>query len=209
MDEDFLPISALQHYAFCPRQFALIHIEQVWEENQFTAEGRKLHERVDACQAEQRHGVRYERSVQLRSERYRLVGKMDLLEVHHGDSQRYIPVEYKRGRPKVADWDRIQVCAQALCIEEMRKVRVWEGAIWYWEVRRRETVQVGDSIRDATVAVIDAAHALRSSGSTPRPVQDNRRCRACSLISICRPRDFRADRSQRHMEDIFRDEEAP
>lgn len=209
MDDDLLPISALQHYAYCPRQFALIHIEQVWEENRFTAEGRQLHERVDAGVAEQRREVRYERSVMLRSERYLLTGKMDLLEVHQGEPPRYFPVEYKRGKPKVEDWDRIQLCAQALCIEEMRNVQVEEGAIWYWEVRRREPIAIDLSLRRTTISAIAATHTLRSSGVTPLPIQDRKRCRACSLFDLCRPNDFRTDHSERYMEGIFQDEEAP
>src|SRR3989304_6360050 len=128
-DASLLMLSALQHYAYCPRQFALIHIEQAWEENRFTAEGRVLHERVDSGVAEQRHGVRSERGVLLRSETYRLTGKMDLLEIEQGNPPKYFPVEYKRGKPKVEDWDRIQLCAQALCIEEMRHAPVAEGGI--------------------------------------------------------------------------------
>ena len=136
-DAPMMMLSALQHYAYCPRQFALIHVEQAWEENYWTADGRVLHERVDSGVAEQRRGVRYERGVLLRSERYRLSGKMDLLEIEKGEPPRYFPVEYKRGKPKLEDWDRIQLCAQALCIEEMRGVHVEEGAIWYWQVRKR------------------------------------------------------------------------
>lgn len=207
MDDDLLPISALQHYAYCPRQFALIHIEQVWEENFFTAEGRRLHERVDGGFAEQRRGVRYERSVMLLSQRYQLSGKMDLLEVHEGASPRYFPVEYKRGKPKLEDWDRIQLCAQALCIEEMRDVRVEEGAIWYWEVRRREVVLIDEALRTVTLAAIESAHALRVSGVTPAPVEDKKRCRACSLLDICQPDRFRRDRSAQYVEEIFQNEE--
>lgn len=208
MDDDLLPISALQHYAYCPRQFALIHIEQVWEENYFTADGRRLHERVDAGFAEQRRGVRYERAVMLLSQHYQLSGKMDLLEVHDGDPTRYFPVEYKRGKPKLADWDRIQLCAQALCIEEMRGVAVEEGAIWYWEARRREAVRMDDALREATLSAIESAHAVRASGVTPAPIEDKKRCRACSLIDICQPDRFRRDRSAQYVEGIFSDEEA-
>ncbi|MEO1020798.1 MAG: CRISPR-associated protein Cas4, partial [Pseudomonadota bacterium] len=133
MEFDYLAISALQHYAYCPRQFALIHVEQVWAENRFTAEGRALHERVDSGPAEQRSGVRYERAVSVISRRHRLIGKMDLLEINSADDRAdasYFPVEYKRGIPKLEDWDRIQLCAQSLCIEEMRNTKVSEGAIW-------------------------------------------------------------------------------
>lgn len=208
MDDDLLPISALQHYAYCPRQFALIHVEQSWEENFFTAEGRRLHERVDAGAPEQRRGTRYERGVLLLSQRLGLSGKMDLLEIEAGPPRRYFPVEYKRGKPKVEAWDRIQLCAQALCLEEMRDVTVEEGALWYWEVRRREIVALNEALRTETLAVIDAARALLTSGKTPPPLQDNKRCRACSLADVCRPRDFQRDRSGRYIEEIFQDEEA-
>lgn len=199
--DDLLPISALQHYAYCPRQFALIHVEQVWAENRYTAEGRILHERVDSGAAEQRKDVRFERSVMLRSEQHRLSGKLDLLEVHSGE--RYIPVEYKRGKPKLQDWDRIQVCAQALCLEEMRSIRVEEGAIWYWEVRRRETVALTEEIREATLAAIESCHTLIERGETPRPTVDESRCKACSLRDLCRPDRFRRDSSARYTRKLF------
>ncbi|MDQ1363308.1 MAG: CRISPR-associated exonuclease Cas4 [Pseudomonadota bacterium] len=203
MDENQLAISALQHYAYCPRQFALIHIEQVWAENHFTAEGRVLHERVDSGVAEQRRGTRFERGVLLLSQRYGLTGKMDLLEIESGDSPRYFPVEYKRGKPKVEDWDRIQLCAQALCIEEMRNTQVTEGAIWYWEVRRREPIMIDDALRSTTVAVIDGAHALLASGKTPPPIDDKKRCKACSLVDLCQPDAFRRDHTAAYIHDMF------
>ena len=203
MEDIVLAISALQHYAYCPRQFALIHIEQVWEENRFTAEGRVLHERVDSGVAEQRRGTRYERGVLLLSQRYRLTGKMDLMEIEQGDPPRYFPVEYKRGKPKVEDWDRIQLCAQALCIEEMRDAHVSEGAIWYWEVRKREPVIIDDQLRDTTIAVIEGAHALLASGKTPPPTENRKRCRACSLVDLCEPDAFRRDHSARYINELF------
>lgn len=199
--DDLLPISALQHYAYCPRQFALIHVERVWAENRYTAEGRILHERVDSGAAEQRKDVRFERSVMLRSEQHRLSGKLDLLEVYGGE--RYIPVEYKRGKPKLQDWDRIQVCAQALCLEEMRSIRVEEGAIWYWEVRRRETVALTEEIREATLAAIDSCHTLIERGETPRPTEGESHCKACSLRDLCRPDRFRRDSSARYTRKLF------
>lgn len=203
MDDRLIAISALQHYAYCPRQFALIHIEQVWEENRFTAEGRVLHERVDSGVAEQRHTVRSERGVLLRSEQYRLTGKMDLLEIEQGEPPKYFPVEYKRGKTKVDDWDRIQLCAQALCIEEMRSVHVNEGAIWYWEVRKREPVVIDSTLRQTTMAMIEAAHALLASGKTPPPIDDKKRCRACSLVDLCEPDTFRCDHSAEYVHELF------
>lgn len=208
MEENLLPVSALQHYTFCPRQFALIHIEQAWADNRFTAEGNLLHERVDTGVAEQRRGTRYERGVMLISQRYKLTGKMDLLEIEAGDlvtnsPPRYFPVEYKRGKPKVEDWDRVQVCAQTLCIEEMRDTHVTEGAIWYWEVRRREPVVIDEALRAITVAAIEGAHVLLASGKTPPPTDDVKRCRACSLVDLCEPDAFRHDHSARYINDLF------
>jgi len=202
-DTQIIMISALQHYTFCPRQFALIHVEQAWADNRFTSEGNILHERVDSGVAEQRKGTRYERGVMLKSQQYHLTGKMDLLEIEQGDPLKYFPVEYKRGKPKIEDWDRVQVCAQALCIEEMRDTSVTEGAIWYWEVRRRETIQVGEALRATTVAAIEGAHAILASGKTPPPTDKIKRCRACSLVDLCEPGTFRRDHSGTYVEAIF------
>jgi CRISPR-associated exonuclease Cas4 len=196
-------LSALQHYAYCPRQFALIHIEQVWADNRFTAEGNILHERVDSGVAEQRKGLRYERGVMLTSQRYGLTGKMDLLEIEAGNPPRYFPVEYKRGKPKVEDWDRIQLCAQALCIEEMRETQVTEGAIWYWEVRKREPVMIDDALRAVTISAIDSIFALLLAGKTPPPINDAKRCRACSLVDLCQPHTFVRDKTEVYIEQLF------
>jgi CRISPR-associated exonuclease Cas4 len=206
-DNDFLAISALQHYAYCPRQFALIHVEQAWEENRFTAEGNLLHERVDTGVAETRKDVRYERSVLLHSEHYGLTGKMDLLEIIDGNPLQYFPVEYKRGKPKIEDWDRIQVCAQALCLEEMRNIEVSEGAIWYWEVRRREPIEIDVRLRATTIDVIEGARKILVSGKTPPPTDNKKRCRGCSLVDLCEPETFRRDLSARYIREMIEDDE--
>jgi len=205
MQDDYISISALQHYAFCPRQFALIHIEQAWEENHFTAEGKVLHERVDSCAAETRGAIRYERSVLLVSEQFHIHGKMDLLEVEtlSNDEVKYLPVEYKRGKHKVEDWDRIQVCAQALCLEEMRSIAVKEGAIWYWEERRRERFIIDEKLREVTKAVIYDARNLLLSNVTPAPTTRRSRCKACSLMDVCKPNIFQADCTRSHIESLF------
>ncbi|MGI9228638.1 MAG: CRISPR-associated protein Cas4 [Gammaproteobacteria bacterium] len=200
---EYLMLSALRHYAVCPRQFALVHIEQVWADNRFTAEGNILHERVDSGIAEQRGEVRYERGVLLESQHYRLKGKMDLLEIVEGDDLKLFPVEYKRGKPKVQDWDRVQLCAQALCLEEMRSVSVNEGAIWYWEARRRENIVFDDRLRDETRRVIVAAHELKASAKTPLPIKDKKRCRACSLVDLCEPDLFRKDASKTYIDQLY------
>ena len=202
MTNDFLAISALQHYAYCPRQFALIHVEQVWAENRFTAEGRILHERVDSHEAQQRKNVRYERSVLVKSEHYQIQGKMDLLEIHDDDPKRYFPVEYKRGKPKVEHWDRLQLCAQALCIEEMLETEVNEGAIWYWEARKRESVMIDEALRLETIDAIQKASHIRKAGITPPPTSEKKRCQGCSLFNLCEPNTFKEDWSERYISTI-------
>lgn len=208
--DDFLAISALQHFAYCPRQFALIHVEQAWAENLFTSEGRVLHERVDEGPTEQRHGVRHERAVSVISHHFRLTGKMDLLEIEKDESKgtlRYFPVEYKRGKPKLEDWDRIQLCAQALCIEEMRNTIIAQGAIWYWEVRRREAVDIDEALRLKTTVAIEGARAVLLSGKTPPPVND-RRCKACSLVDLCGPAIFAEDRTGAYIDRMYVESQA-
>lgn len=202
--EDLLPISALQHYAYCPRQFALIHIEQVWKENHFTAEGRILHRRVDSGEPERRGQVCFERGVSVISHKIGIVGKIDLLEIESGNPPRHFPVEYKRGKPKTEDWDRIQLCAQALCLEEMQDIKVAEGAIWYWQTRQRERVCIDSELRCVTLETISAARTVWESGKTPAPTEKKARCRGCSLNNICRPYVFRNDFSKSYIKDLFR-----
>jgi len=201
--EQSIFISALQHYAYCSRQFALIHIEQVWAENFYTAHGNLLHERVDSCEPEQRGNVRFERSVAVISHKLRISGKLDLLEIEGKSPAKYFPVEYKRGKPKLEDWDKIQLCAQALCLEEMRDVAIDEGALWYWQPRKREPVVFDAAIRNVTLAAIEGAHKLLATGKTPSPIVDKKRCRACSLIDLCEPDAFRRDHSKTYIEELF------
>jgi len=193
---DLLPISALQHFAYCPRQFALIHIEQTWEENRFTAEGRLLHERVDAGAAETRGDLHIARSLRLVSHTMGLTGVADVVEFHRGDDGvvlqgddghwRPRPVEYKRGRSKADDWDRLQLCAQALCLEEMLDFPVPEGAIFYGKPRRRERVIIDKTLRDKTRSLVRQMHALWLSGRTP-PAEPGPKCNHCSLRDRCLP----------------------
>lgn len=203
MDNAPISISALQHVAYCPRQFALIHVEQAWEENHFTAQGKVLHERVDAGAPEQRGNVRYERTVSVYSQTLGITGKLDLLEVEGKPAERLFPVEYKRGKSKTEDWDRIQLCAQALCLEEMRNIEITEGAMWYWQERKRERVEIDAGLREATLAMITLARDILSSGKTPPPTSHKSRCKACSLIDVCVPDVLRKDRSEQYVAQLF------
>ncbi len=184
-EADFLPLSALQHYVFCPRQCALIHVELLWAENRFTAEGRLLHDRVDREEYEIRDGVRIEYAVPVSSYRLGLAGKADVVEFH---GSRPFPVEHKRGRPKPDDCDLVQLCAQALCLEEMMKVEVPAGAIFYGQPRRRLQVNFDPPLREKTVAAATAAHNRIDNGTVPPAEYDAKKCRHCSMLEICMPK---------------------
>lgn len=201
--DDTIAISALQHVAYCPRQFALIHVEQAWAENYFTAQGKVLHERVDLAEPEQRGNVRFERAVSVYSSVLGLSGRLDLLEISGKTDKQYFPVEYKRGKPKVEDWDRIQLCAQAMCIEEMRGVSITEGAMWYWQERKRERVQIDAALREVTLEAIAQAREILSSNKAPKPTLDKSRCKACSLKEICAPDALRKDHSAQYVVAMF------
>ncbi|QIZ75784.1 CRISPR-associated protein Cas4 [Ferrimonas lipolytica] len=199
-----VPLSALQHYAFCPRQCALIHNEQLWVENYLTAQGNLLHQRVDSGEPETRRGVRFERGVQVSAPSLRLSGKLDLLE-HELATAKLTPVEYKRGKPKVGNWDRVQLCAQALCLEEMLSTQVNDGALWYWQTRHREAVLFDEELRGQTLAVIADVITLFDRGVTPKAEFD-KRCKACSLMDQCNPKLLQTDRSVQYVSGLFQTE---
>ena len=187
-DADLIPLSALQHYVYCPRQCALIHLEQQWAENRFTAEGRAQHERVDRPEHETRNGIRYEYAVMLRSLRFGLIGKADAVEFHESEKAlRVFPVEHKRGRPKPTHCDWVQLCAQAICLEEMLGVIVERGAVFYGKPRRRQEVEFTPELRAETEAVIVQIRGMLSTKKTPAAVYEKKKCEACSLIEICMP----------------------
>ena len=195
-ESDLIPISALQHFVVCPRQCALIHLEGVWIEDQRTAEGRVAHERVDRGGTETRDAVRRAYGVPLRSLRLGLAGRADAGEFHAvpgGGPEQPFPIEPKRGRPKRGDEDRVQLCAQALCLEEMLGVSVPAGAQFYGQSRRRAEVVFDDALRRRTEAVAVEVRALFDAGETPPPLAVAP-CKSCSLLSACQPTAFRARR---------------
>jgi len=196
-DADLVALSALQHYLYCPRQCALIHIEQAWAENVATAEGRVVHERVHAVESEVRRGVRTVTGMPLRSDRLGVTGIADVVELHRAADGvwRPFPVEHKRGRPKVHRADEVQLCAQAMALEEMFSVEIAAGALFYGQPRRRTVVAFDPALRDLTQAVAAATRALIASGRTPRMDYDKKRCDGCSLIELCRPQTTGAQRS--------------
>ena len=187
-EDELIPISALQHMLYCPRRCALIHIERQWAENRFTAEGHLLHERADAGGHERRRSVRIARSVVVRSLRLGVAGIADVVEVRGDDGSLY-PVEYKRGRPKRHRADQVQLCAQALCLEEMLVRPVPEGALFYGRSRRRRPVSFDHDLRALTErTVADARTLLLGTRRTPPPEYEAAKCEACSLKDVCQPR---------------------
>lgn len=185
---DPITLSALQHWAYCPRQCALIHVEQVFEENLFTQRGQALHKRVDDPGFELRDGLRVERALPLFCDRLGLIGKADVVEFLP-DGTPY-PVEYKHGsrhkRADIAACDDIQLAAQALCLEEMFGRPVAEGALYYATSRRRRIVAMDEALRRRVVEIADAVRQLRLSAVMPAPLNDDH-CRACSLLDRCQP----------------------
>jgi CRISPR-associated exonuclease Cas4 len=186
-EAELLPLSGLQHLLYCERQWALIHIERQWEENRLTAQGRSLHRTVDDTPSESRAGVRIVRSLPLRSLRLGISGKADVVEFPLSGGAP-VPVEYKRGRPKLGLWDEVQLCAQAICLEEMLNVSIDEGALFYGAPRRRSIVTFAPGLRLRTEQAAARMHDLYERGTTPPPAYESRKCDRCSLIEICQPK---------------------
>lgn len=214
-EDELLPISALQHLLFCERQCALIHIEGLWAENRLTVEGNRLHARAHGERKgprgggmiESRAGVATMRSIPLRSFRLGLAGIADVVELDASDARAGalkaagtqkasdpsigrgipFPIEYKRGRPKRRNWDRVQLCAQALCLEEMLGAAVPRGAMFYGAIRRREPVAFTSALRAETEAAAARLHEMIRAGRTPVAVFE-KKCMNCSLVNLCLPR---------------------
>lgn len=196
-EEQLIPISALQHWLYCPRQCALIHVEQAWAENKFTAEGRVMHENAHEGADETKQGIRITRGMPVVSWLLGLTGQCDVVEFHDFKSQdpnvksKVVPVEYKRGKPKTHRADEVQLCAQALCLEEMLETGVAGGALFYGEKRRRTEVLFDDELRELVKTTLVEVRACFAEGRTPLAEYAARRCDACSLIDICQPQAMR------------------
>lgn len=195
--EDFLQLSGLQHFAFCRRQWALIYVEKQWQDNLRTVEGDLFHERAhDEAQRERRGDTLILRGLPVASGRLGVSGQCDVVEFHadpggvplHGEDGlwRPFPIEYKRGAPKAHDADELQLCAQALCLEEMLCCAVPEGALFYGETRRRVGVVFAPQLRARAEALLTEMHELQARGHTPR-VRPAKGCGACSLRELCLP----------------------
>ncbi len=202
-EDELLPVSALQHLEFCPRQWALMYLENVWEENELTMRGHIMHETADRPSREWQGEVLITRSLRLRSLRLGLTGVADVVEFHPVDSEggsckgtalpglgglwRPYPVEYKHGRPKLGLCDEVQLCAQALCLEEMLSVTVADGAFFYGKPRRRYQVAFDEILREKTETLAAKLHSMTKDRATPN-AKYSRKCRSCSIYDWCQPK---------------------
>lgn len=195
-----LMLSGIQHFAFCPRQWALIHIDQQWAENRLTAEGEIMHQRVDDPYYRQKMGdVICLRSLNIASKTLGLYGLSDIVELHPADNStnaithpKYsgywlpYPVEYKHGKPKTDNTDVVQLAAQMMCLEEQYSIHISEGALFYGEIRRREIVELTDKLRNEVLKLAEEMHRVYSSAVVPSAYKMPR-CKSCSLKDICMP----------------------
>lgn len=216
---DALQISGLQHFSFCRRQWALIHIEQQWKENYLTVDGRLKHDRADDPSfTEKRGALLISRAVPVRSERYGIVGKCDIVEFRQDDAGVRIagreglwlptPIEYKRGHEKEIDADRLQLCAEAMCLEEMLCCpEIGTAYLYYMETKRRETVTLDAALRGAVASMLSEMRSLYDRGYTPR-VRPSAKCRACSLAEICLPRLEKCRPVGEYTESIWKEDDA-
>ncbi len=215
-EDDYLMLSGLQHFVFCRRQWALIHVENLWAENLRTVEGNLLHEKAhDSSIRESRGNTVIMRGVSVHSPTLGLSGQCDVLEYHksttgiplygrEGMWQPY-PVEYKKGEPKENNADRIQLCAQAMCLEEMLCCEIPEGALFYGETRRRETVEFTKEMRESVKSAAREMHEYAKKGYTPR-VKPTKSCNACSMKELCLPKLLRAKSVKAYISEAMEDE---
>lgn len=212
-EEDYLLLSGLQHFAFCRRQWALIHVENQWAENFRTADGELMHANAhDASFCESRGDTLIQRSVRVHSSTLGVSGECDVLELHKSEggialSQREglwqpYPIEYKRGKPDTTEGDALQLCGQALCLEEMLCCVIPCGALYYGEIRRRVPVEFTPKLRARVNELLSEMHGLYSRGHTPR-VKPHKGCGACSLKELCLPRLLRAGSVARYIEEAM------
>lgn len=196
-EDDYLLLSGIQHYAFCPRQWALIHIEEQWAENYLTAGGRVMHTKAhDGDSAEKRGNMIIFRALKVRSAELGISGECDIVEFHKSENGISIsgyndlwlpfPVEYKRGKTKLDDCDRLQLCAQAICLEEMLCVNIDNGAIFYGESRRRENVEFTLDLRMKLIEIVKSMHNLFTRKYTPI-ANKGKHCKSCSVKDLCLP----------------------
>ena len=199
-DDQLISISSLQHMQFCPRQWGLIHLEQFWADNSLTAMGNAMHEKVHTSDSESRGDIKIARGLRIPNLQYGITGQTDAVEYHRSvlkdnaielpnsaDYWKPFPIEYKRGKPKSDDSDKVQLCAQVLCLEEMYHINIPNAAFFYGQIKKRLIVEIDHEIRSKTIALISQLHELIRAGKTPKG-EFSKKCKSCSLIETCMPK---------------------
>ncbi|OZG62787.1 CRISPR-associated protein Cas4 [Bifidobacterium hapali] len=210
-EDDWLSLSGIQHFSFCRRQWALIHVEQLWQDNVLTTSGSIEHERAhDYGASEKRGDLLILRDLRVFSRRMGVSGACDVVEFHaspdgvtlQGRDGQWIPypVEYKHGQPKTQDADRLQLCAEAMCLEEMLSCDIREGALFYQHIRRRETVSFDESLRETVTDMFRQMHDFYTRGHTPK-VRTKQGCKACSLKDVCLPELLKKRSARKYVDD--------
>lgn len=202
-EDDFIMINALQHYIFCPRQCALIHIEDIWQENLFTVRGEILHEKVDSDSYETRGDVKTVFGLRIHSYKYGLVGKCDVVEFKQtSKGMEIFPVEFKAGQPKEDVSDKVQLCAQVFCLEEMLNVRISKGAFFYGRIRRRYVIDIDQQLRNQTEDVINKVRKLIAAAKSPL-IEYSIKCRNCSLLNACQPKALNKRKLRNYIRELY------
>jgi len=202
-EDDFILISALQHYVYCPRQCALIHVEDAWNENVFTVRGNILHEKVDTDTYETRGTKKTIRGLRIHSFQFGLVGRCDVVEFRDlKTGEEVMPVEFKSGEPKEDISDRVQLCAQVFCLEEMLNAKITQGTFFYGKIRRRNVVEIDNELRAQTESIIASVRKIVSKKIIPL-AEYSAKCRNCSLQDICQPKAMNKRKLKQYMNGLY------
>ena len=203
-EDDFIMISALQHYIFCPRQCGLIYVDDVWQENLFTVRGEILHEKVDTDTYETRGDIKTVRGLRIHSFQYGLVGRCDVVEFKQtAKGTEVFPVEFKAGQPKEDISDKVQLCAQVLCLEEMLSTQINKAAFFYGKIRRRNVIDIDTELRNQTKEVINNVRKLILEKKIPI-IEYSAKCRNCSLINVCQPKALDTKKLQNYIKELYK-----
>ena len=202
-EDDFITISALQHYVYCSRQCGLIHVDDVWQENVFTVRGNILHEKVDTDTYETRGNTKTVRGLRIHSYKFGITGRCDVVEFKETENGKFVlPVEFKSGEPKEDISDKVQLCAQAICLEEMLNITIKQGAFFYGKIRRRNIVDIDEELRTQTENIILAVRQIVASKKIPI-AEFQTKCRNCSLQSICQPKAMNKRKLENYIKDLY------
>ncbi len=202
-EDDFIMISALQHYVYCPRQCGLIHVDDAWNENLFTTRGNIFHDKVDTDTYESRGSKKTVRGLRIHSSRLGITGRCDVVEfIESVNGEVIMPVEFKSGEPKNDISDKVQLCAQAFCLEEMLNTKINQGAFFYGKIRRRNIIEIDYELRIQTENIISAVREIVTTKIIPK-AEYNAKCRNCSLLDICQPKAMNKNKLNQYLQGLY------